>query len=254
MISFKQLVCFLLSLLSFMSVFYSVGKLGIFLATPSRAQPTATQAFPATRAELRATLFPLFFNTIWVVLFVLQHSGMRAERVKRLWKAIGLELAERSLYNIASSYCLLLLLKNWQTPSTQYRLWFFEVETNRTLWWFLVASHVLSWIVVYGGSLMVDLPELIGLKHVYYDINDLAPPMSYKSRDLQDYYKRYRHPSFVALSVVLWFTNGMTLERCLLAAVWSVYMYLAWNTTEADLKYQKHQLERKRAELVRVTK
>uniref|UniRef100_A0A182KGP8 Nuclear envelope membrane protein n=1 Tax=Anopheles christyi TaxID=43041 RepID=A0A182KGP8_9DIPT len=254
MISLKQLLCFLLSLLSFMSVFYSVGKLGIFLATPSRAQPMETNAFPANRAELRAFLFPLFFNAIWVVLFVLQHSGMRAEVVKRFWKSIGLELAERSLYNIATSYCLLLLLKNWQSPPTQYRLWFFEVEENHSLWWLMIGSHVLSWIVVYGGSLMVDLPELIGLKHVYYAMNDLAPPMSYKSRDLQDYYKRYRHPSFVALSIVLWLTNGMTLDRCLLAVVWSIYMYLAWNTTQADIKYHKHQLERKRLELYAVTK
>ncbi|XP_053675606.1 nurim homolog [Anopheles nili] len=253
MLSVKQLVCFLLSLLSFLSVFYSVGKLGVFLATPCRAQRTVTQALPATHAELQAALFPLFFNSVWVVLFVLQHSFMRADRVKRFWSAIGLELAERSLYNIASSYCLLLLLKNWHSPPTQYRLWFFDVDGNTTLWWVMVGAHVLSWIVVYGGSLMVDLPELIGLKHVYYDINDLAPPMSYKSHQLQSYYKRYRHPSFVALTVVLWFTNGMTIDRCLLAVVWSVYMYLAWNTTKEDLKYQQAQLERKRTELVRVS-
>ncbi|XP_052897376.1 nurim homolog [Anopheles moucheti] len=253
MLSFKQLVSSVLSLLAFISVFYSVGKLGIFLATPSRTQPS-TQAFPTSRSEVRAALFPLFFNTIWVVLFVLQHSAMRAEVVKRVWKAIGLELAERSLYNIASSYCLLLLLKNWKSSPTQYRLWFFDVEENVTLWWLTVGTHVLCWIVVYGGSLMVDLPELLGYKQVYYDINDLAPLMSYKSRELQDYYKRYRHPSFVALSIVLWFTNSMTIDRLMLAMVWSVFMYLGWNTTQTDVKYHQHQLERKRAELVHVTK
>ncbi|XP_058121643.1 nurim homolog [Anopheles ziemanni] len=253
MVSFRQLLCFVLSLLSFISVFYSVGKLSIFLATPVRTQDAASQTLPTERTELRAALFSLLFNSIWVVLFVLQHSAMRAAVVKRFWKAIGLELAERSIYNIASSYCLLLMLKNWKSSPTQYCLWFFDVEENPTLWWVLVGAHVLSWIVVYGGSLMVDLPELIGLKHVYYDINDLAPPMSYKSRDLQDYYQRYRHPSFVALSVVLWFTNGMTIDRSLLASVWTLYMYLAWNTTKVDLQYQQHQLERKRAELARVT-
>ncbi|XP_053665446.1 nurim homolog [Anopheles marshallii] len=253
MLSFKQLVSSVLSLLAFISVFYSVGKLGIFLATPSRTQPS-TQAFPTIRTEVRAALFPLFFNTIWVVLFVLQHSAMRADVVKRVWKAIGLELAERSLYNISSSYCLLLLIKNWKSSPTQYMLWFFDVEENPTLWWLMVGTHVMCWIVVYGGSLMVDLPELLGYKQVYYDINDLAPTMSYKSRELQDYYKRYRHPSFVALSIVLWFTNGMTIDRLMLAIVWSVFMYLGWNTTQADLKYHEHQLERKRAELVHVTK
>ncbi|XP_052870465.1 nurim homolog [Anopheles cruzii] len=253
MLSLLQLVCFALSLLSFISVFYSVGKLGLFLATPLQAEQS-TDAFPNEQSSLRAALFSLFFNSIWVVLFVLQHTLMRASAVKRFWQTVGLELAERSVYNIASSYCLLLLLKNWKTDPTQFRLWFFDVEDNKLLWWVITGAHVLSWIVVYGGSLMVDLPELIGLKHVHYAINDLAPPMSYKSRELQDYYQRYRHPSFIGLSTVLWLTNGMTLDRCVLATIWTVYMYLGWNTTKLDLQYHRHQLKSKRAELVEVTK
>ncbi|XP_035788433.1 nurim homolog [Anopheles albimanus] len=254
MISIRQQVSFVLSLLSFLSVFYSVGKLGLFLATPiTRQERQADTGFPSEPAALRAMLFPLFYNVIWIALFVLQHTGLKAPIVKRFWQAIGLDLAERSLYNIASCYSLLLLLKNWKTAPNQYRLWFFDVESNGALWWFMMGSHVLAWIIVYGGSLMVDLPELIGLKQVHYDVNDLAPPMSYKSRDLQDYYKRCRHPSFVGLSVVLWFTNGMSLERCLLAVIWTLYMYFAWNTTREDLEYHRQQLQRKRAELMRVT-
>lgn len=108
MMSIRQQVSFVLSLLSFLSVFYSVGKLGLFLATPiTRQERQADTGFPSEPAALRAMLFPLFYNVIWIALFVLQHTGLKAPIVKRFWQAIGLDLAERSLYNIASCYSLL---------------------------------------------------------------------------------------------------------------------------------------------------
>ncbi|KAL9702019.1 hypothetical protein quinque_005460 [Culex quinquefasciatus] len=136
---------------------------------------------------------------------------MKTEAVKNVWRKLGLELAERSIYNICSAYCLLILLKNWKTTQS-YQLWFVDVQSSSTLWWTFVAAHILSWVVVYAGSLLMDLPEMIGLKQIYYDVNDLAPPMSYKSRELRSLYNRMRHPSFVGLSVVLWITNCMSLD------------------------------------------
>lgn len=254
MLSFRQLVCFILSLLSFLSVFYSVGKLGVFLATPVIRQRNH-QNVPLTTllndgGKLKATLFSLCFDGVWVILFVVQHSAMKAEVVKRFWRKLELEMAERSVYNIATSYCLLILLKNWK--STQSNLWFVDVESSPTLWWTYVSAHIVSWIVIYGGSLLMDLPELVGLKQVYYDVNDLAPPMSYKSRELRSFYGRMRHPSFVGLSVVLWITNCMSLDRLLLAIIWTTYMYMTWNTNKTDLEYQKYQLSRKKVELTNV--
>lgn len=253
MLTIRQIVCFILSLLSFISVFYSVGKLGVFLATPVQRdlRHVFLQNLLDDRSLQKATLFSLLFNSIWVILFVLQHSAMKAGLIKKVWQKLGLELAERSIYNIASSYCLLILLKNWKTTQS-YQLWHINVQQSSTLWWTFVAVHILSWIVIYGGSLLMDLPELIGLKQIYYDINDLAPPMSYKSRELRHFYERLRHPSFVGLSVVLWITNSMSLDRLLLAIIWTAYMYLSWNTNKTDLVYQKYQLTRKKVELADV--
>ncbi|XP_053686642.1 nurim homolog [Sabethes cyaneus] len=255
MLKFRQIVCFILSLLSFISVFYSVGKLGVFLAAP--VQPDLKNVLLHhlldDRELQKATLFSLLFNSVWVILFVLQHSAMKAQVLKNVWQKLGLELAERSIYNIASSYCLLILLKNWKTTQS-YQLWFVDVQQSPTLWWTFVTAHILAWTVIYGGSLLMDLPELIGLKQIYYDINDLAPPMSYKSRELRHFYERLRHPSFVGLSVVLWITNSMSLDRLLLAVVWTAYMYLSWNTNKTDLEYQKYQLTRKKVELAGVDK
>lgn len=109
MLSFRQLVCFILSLLSFISVFYSVGRLGVFLATPVQRdfKHVLLNNLLDDRALLKATLFSLCFNSIWIVLFVIQHSAMKAELVKSFWRKLGLEMAERSVYNIGSAYCLL---------------------------------------------------------------------------------------------------------------------------------------------------
>ncbi|XP_065075880.1 nurim homolog [Ochlerotatus camptorhynchus] len=253
MLSFRQLVCFILSLLSFISVFYSVGKLGVFLATPVQRdfKHVLLNNFLDDQALLKATLFSLCFNSIWIVLFVIQHSAMKADLVKSIWRKLGLEMAERSVYNIASAYCLLILLKNWKTTQS-YQLWHVDVQSSPALWWTFVSAHIVSWVVIYGGSLLMDLPELVGLKQIYYDVNDLAPPMSYKSRELRSFYARLRHPSFVGLSVVLWITNSMSLDRLLLAIIWSTYMYLSWNTNKTDLEYQKYQLSRKKVELTNV--
>ncbi|XP_055609168.1 nurim homolog [Uranotaenia lowii] len=255
MVSIRQAISFVLSLLSFISVFYSVGKLAVFLATPVQLdlKHILFQSVLDDRNLLKATTFSLLFNSVWIILFVLQHSAMKSHAVKSLWRKLGLELAERSIYNVASAYCLLLLLKNWKTAQS-YQLWHIDVRSSSTLWWTFVSAHVISWIVIYGGSLLMDLPELIGLKQIYYDINDLAPPMSYKSRELKNFYARLRHPSFVGLSVVLWITNSMSLDRLLLAVIWTVYMYLSWNTNKTDLEYHKYQLGRKKTELTGVTK
>ncbi|XP_058464653.1 nurim homolog [Malaya genurostris] len=255
MLSFRQIVCFIISLLSFLSVFYSVGKLGVFLATPVQRdfKHVLMENLMSDHSLLKATLFSLLFNSIWIVLFVIQHSFMKLETVKTIWRKLGLELAERSIYNIASAYCLLILLKNWKTTQS-YQVWHIDVDKSPSLWWTFVSAHILSWVVIYGGSLLMDLPEMIGLKQIYYDINDLAPPMSYKSRELRSFYERLRHPSFVGLSVVLWITNSMSLDRLLLAIVWTAYMYLSWNTNRTDLEYQKFQLSRKKAELAGVDK
>lgn len=250
MLSFRQIVCFILSLLSFISVFYSVGKLGVFLASPVQRdfEHALLHNILDDRSMLKATLFSLMFNSIWVILFVIQHSAMKTDTMKTIWRKLGLDLAERSVYNIASAYCLLILLKNWKTTQS-YQLWHVDVQHSSTLWWAFVSAHVISWVVIYGGSLLMDLPEMIGLKQIYYDINDLAPPMSYKSRELRNFYGRLRHPSFVGLSVVLWITNSMSLDRLLLATIWTAYMYLSWNTNKTDLEYAKYQLSRKKVEL-----
>lgn len=88
-------------------------------------------------------------------------------------------------------------------------MWQIDVEAKPALWWTFVLIHGFAWTIIYGGSVLMDLPELIGLKQVYYDINKLLEPIAYKSTELRKLYGHVRHPSFVGLSTVLWCTNLM---------------------------------------------
>ena len=84
---------------------------------------------------------------------------------------------------------------------------------------------------------------------VYYDMYNLRPPMEYKSIELKRLYGHVRHPSFFGLSVILWATNIMTLDRAVLAILWTVYMYVAWGTDRHDVTYHRAQLSRKKEQI-----
>lgn len=53
-------------------------------------------------------------------------------------------------------------------PISDYWLW--NIETENTLhWWFFSIIHFSAWICIYGGSVILDLPDLIGVKQVDFE-------------------------------------------------------------------------------------
>jgi len=100
-----------------------------------------------------------------------------------------------------------------------------------------------------SSSLVMDLPELLGIKQAYYDLKAYGPPINYKSGELRNLYAHVRHPSFVGLTVILFATNVMSVDRFVMALLLTTYMYLAWSTDRKDVAYQKLQLQRKKFEL-----
>lgn len=97
----------------------------------------------------------------------------------------------------------------------------------------------------------MDLSEMMGVKQVVYDANQLEAPLNYKSPELRRLYQRIRHPSFIGISIILWIPNIMSLDRFMLAIMWTFYMYFAWNTEARDLAYQRNQLRKKKYELTK---
>lgn len=55
----------------------------------------------------------------------------------------------------------------------------------------------------------MDLPEIFGIKQIYYDMQGLNEPFQYKARNLSHLLNSIRHPSYVGFSLIFWITNLM---------------------------------------------
>ncbi|KAI8126102.1 putative nurim [Lucilia cuprina] len=250
MASIKQYIVLLAAMSSFVYTLYVVTHLVHFLSAPRRTSKIYTWVFNLldNKSRLETAYGPMVFNTLYLILFIFQHSFMKSSLVKKLLQNIGLASAERAIYSLTSSLCLHYLMKNWLTASSII-LWQVDVDSNKWLWWSFVLLHALAWLIICGGSMIMDLPEIVGIKQAYYDMKSYAQPLAYKSFELRHLFNHIRHPSFVGFTVIFWATNLMTLDRLLLAILLTAYMYFAWSTDHSDLIYQKCQLQRKKEEL-----
>ncbi|KAH8369477.1 hypothetical protein KR009_012091 [Drosophila setifemur] len=250
MASIVKGVVLLASLATFAYSFYVVGRLVLFLSTPRSISKAHTWIFNLldNKSRVETAYGPVVIDTLYVIAFIIQHSFLKSAFVKKLLAKLGLAGAERSIYSLTSSICLHYLILNW-LPAQSIVLWQVDVVESAPLWWAFVITHGVCWIVIFGGSLVMDLPELLGVKQAFYDFKAYGAPINYKSSELRNLYAHVRHPSFVGLSVILFVTNAMSVDRLLLALLLTTYMYVAWSTDHKDLAYQKLQLQRKKLEL-----
>ncbi|XP_071446554.1 nurim homolog isoform X1 [Hetaerina americana] len=224
------------------------------LATFLSYHPLSTRNDSACQESLGESkaLFVVFEallkDGLLLVLFILQHSLMAHINMQRLLDKIGLGVLTRCVYVLASCASLQGVMHYWQ-PANNVCLW--NSPSNGwigvILWYALVFMHIISWFIVYGGCLLVDVGELIGVKQVLYYVRGLPDPLKSKSEGLLRYYKHMRHPSFIGFSLLFWGIPQMSLDRALLALQLTIYMFLAWNTDERDIDYLRYQLEDKEA-------
>lgn len=180
----------------------------------------------------------LLLNVILLCVFILQHSAMKRLQLKERLQETGLAHLERSLYVGMTNFCLIFLIKFWSTSPPL--LWQLDVDTRIFSW-----IQCLSWGLIYCSALLLDLPELLGLRQIaeHCQLSQVVE----KDPSLMRLYSHMRHPSFSAIAIILVARPSMTLDRALLAAVLISYMYLAWNPDVEDLNYQKTQWCKKKA-------
>jgi len=178
------------------------------------------------------------WNMVLLCVFILQHSLMKRLHLTDKLQNSGLAHLERSFYVGSTNICLLFLINFWSTSSTL--LWQLDFDTRIFSW-----VHFLSWGLIYCSALLLDLPELLGLRQIaeHCQLSQLVKSDASLSR----LYSHMRHPSFSAITIVLLARPSMTLDRALLAAVLISYMYLAWNPDLEDLRYQEVQWRKKKA-------
>jgi len=239
----KQSFCVTFGLLSLAVTLYALGKFILFTSKP--IQQKQRRAKPQ---EMKVVVRLLLNNTIWLVLFILQHSFQKHESVKKLWHKLGLKTIERSAYNLLSSLILLQLVQTWSSVD-KWTLWSISAPVYSPVWWVLVVSHTLLWSIIAFGSLLMDLPEILGIKQIYYDVQGLSEPFAYKARSLSRLLTNIRHPSYVGFALIFWITNLMSLDRLILSLLLTLYMYVAWNPDRIDYQYQRQQFQLKKLEL-----
>lgn len=190
----------------------------------------------------RSLLFDVGIDLLLIILFMMQHSGMASMKVKSVLLGTQFEDLYRSIYVFATASVLQIILYTWN-GIPEVCLWNINLINNTLLRWIFFLGHFLAWTVVYGGSLMMDLPEMVGLKQVYYHGCAFESPLHLKSRELQTFYQHMRHPSFTALCFIFWFQPCMTLDRLLLATTLTLYMIFRFAVDINDYQYQKRQFE-----------
>ncbi|XP_076471283.1 nurim homolog [Babylonia areolata] len=186
--------------------------------------------------EREYVLARILKDLMLVALFVLQHSLMACEWWKKLLLRFNIYVSERLLYVMASCFVLSMMINRWvSTPDVL--LWGIDTDERPLLWLFFFLLHAAGWAIIFLEIRMMDPLELIGIKQIYNYHTGKSAPTSYMAKGLRLFYQHLRHGGTVCLWLMLWVHPVMTLDRLLLALVFTFYLPVAQQVTLSDHKF-----------------
>ena len=176
----------------------------------------------------------LLWNFCLIVAFVIQHSLLKTEKIHSVI-ASGYS---RVVYIVCTNISILALIKHWQHVPVY--LW--TADGSPLTYNVLLLLHGLAWYGVYGSSLILDMPDLLGVK-------DALGLHKNQSPELGRFLSRIPHGSYSALSFILWARSSMSVDRLALAAALTSFMWLRWRPSKEDLDYHQTMWKRKMEDL-----
>jgi len=208
------LVCYLVSLGTFLYAVGFIGNVGVPVSIDSRPLgPTGV----AVATDLGLLL-----------LFALQHSVMARPAFKRWWTRIVPEPIERATYVLASSLALILLFWAWRPLGGV--VWDVAAPAARAV---LHGLYGMGWGLVLVSTFLINHFDLFGLRQVWLHLH--GEPYTHLRFSTPGPYRWVRHPLYVGWLTVFWATPTMTLTHLFFALVTTGYILSAIRWEERDL-------------------
>jgi len=178
---------------------------------------------PETAPALAAVI-----DVALIALFGLQHSVMARQSFKRWWTRFVPAPAERSVYVLAASLTLIILVLGWRPiPAVVWSV------TNQLLSQLIWALFWIGWLTVLVSTFLINHFELFGLQQAWLNLlGRQAEPPKFRQ---PFFYKWVRHPLYLGFFLAFWAAPEMTAGHLLLALGVSVYMLIAIRYEERDL-------------------
>jgi len=169
-------------------------------------------------------------NFVLLLAFSLQHSIMARLGFKKLLTRYLPKSAERSTYVLTTCAVLAWMYIAWQPmPEVVWQVEGAFVHVIGVL--FLLGAGIVLW-----STFMISHWELFGLAQAWHGFKGTEP--NEKGFTEPAMYKYIRHPLYLGMLLVLWATPHMTVGHMLLAAVWSIYIFIGIGYEERDLLRQ----------------
>ena len=164
-----------------------------------------------------------------IVLFGLQHSIMARPAFKRWWTGFIPPELERSIYVLAATAALAILLVGWQPIPTPV-IWSVEAPALVTLIWVLFG---LGWAILLLSTFLINHFELFGLHQLWRYMRGLPEPKPSFVQPL--FYRAVRHPLYLGFIIAFWAAPVMTLGHLLFSAGMTAYILVGIAYEERDL-------------------
>lgn len=113
------------ALLSFLSSFYSAVCLLLFLSSSKRNQEDLI--YSSELDDQLQAVYSLFIDYALLALFIIQHSAMANSKFKQFIERLGLKVLERSIYNFATSFCLIVNINYYPIYEILYMKLSYEI-------------------------------------------------------------------------------------------------------------------------------